>query len=106
MNPARPILELESLLERLWTETEALGQMTEDAAIAEVAAKTSYAKALLQAEGTVSERESRATVASEDELLARRLAEAKLLTQRELLQTLRVEIDGLRTLNANQRAST
>lgn len=103
MDPGTPSLELERLMELLWSETERLAEVAEAAARAEVAHKVAHSKALLRAEGTQLAREASAVVESEEQLLARRLAEARLTAQRELLATIRAEIDALRTLEASRR---
>lgn len=106
MDPARLTTELERLMELLWTETERLAEMAEEAARAEVTHKAAYARALLLAEGTQAVREATAVAETEDALLARRIAESRLLAQRELLGTIRAEIDALRTLHASARTVT
>jgi hypothetical protein len=106
MDPSRLTLELERLADVLWAETERLATLAEEAAVAEVRHKTAFAKELLQAEGSVAVREAQATCATEELHMARRVAEARLQAQRELLATLRAEIDAVRTLNASARAAT
>jgi hypothetical protein len=91
-------------MERLWAETENLSEIWADQANAEIAHKTRYAQEYLKAEGTIAEREAQATVAADREFVDRKMAEARLGVQRELLSTLRAELDGVRSLNANARA--
>lgn len=91
-------------MQRLWSETERMAELAEASAEAEVRHKAAYARALLGAEGTQAVREAVAVRDTEDALLARRVAEARVLAQRELLATIRAEIDALRTLAASARA--
>lgn len=106
MNPVDVEAELLRLVERLEDATLELGRLAEQAAHAEVAAKLGYARAYLAADGPVASREASATVASAEETLARRLAEGQQMAQRELLTTLRTQIDALRTIAANMRNLT
>lgn len=104
MNPGAVETELERLMERLMTETERLAELAEAAARTEVTHKHQRARALLRAEGTVAEREAVADLDTSDAYLARRVAEEAYRSQRELLLSLRAQIDALRTLAANLRA--
>ena len=106
MNPADVEGELLRLVERLEEATLELGRLAEQAAHAEVAAKLGYAKAFLAATGPVASREATATVESAEAALARRLAEGRHHSQRELLATIRTSIDALRTIAANMRNLT
>ena len=103
MNPGAVPLDIESILEKLVDATEALDEIWKDAANAEIIHKTAYAKAYLKAEGTIAEREAQATVDVDAEFVDRRMADARLGVQRELLSSLRAQLDGVRSLNANMR---
>lgn len=106
MNPPEVEDEIRRLLGRLEEATYEMAQLAQAAGEAEVAAKVAYAKTYLAADGPVSTREQVATVGSATELLARRIAEAKVMSQRELLSTIRTQVDGLRTIAANMRGLT
>lgn len=95
--------ELREVMDELADATEHYADLALKAAQCEVRYKTAYARWLLKSEGSVAVRESQATVATEDELLARRIAEARMAAQSELLRTLRARADALRTLNADAR---
>jgi acyl-homoserine lactone acylase PvdQ len=103
MNPGAIASELERLMDLLWGETEQLAALAERAASAEVDYRACKAKAYLAAQGTVPEREAHATLESQDELLAHRLAEGLYHAQREKVASIRAQIEALRTLNANMR---
>lgn len=104
MIPAEVEQELERLIERLEVATDDYAVMAREAGEAEVGYKVAYAKALLTASGTVAIREATATVATEVEALRRRIAEARVQAQRELLFTIRGAIDAVRTISASLRA--
>lgn len=106
MNPPEVESEIRRLLERLEEATYEMGSLAEAAGHAEVRAKVAYARAYLASDGPVSTREQLAVVASETDLLGRRIAEAKVTAQRELLSTIRTQVDGLRTIAANMRGLT
>lgn len=103
MNPVTVEEEIRRLVDHLEDATVELAALAESAGVAEVTAKVAFAKAFLAKEGPVAAREHLATVATEQQLLARRVAEAKLMAQRELLTTIRTQIDALRTLSASMR---
>lgn len=95
------ILRFVGLLERSTQETARRGRA---AAETEVAHRVAYAKAIIAAAGTtVAEREAQATVATETELLARRLAEASVDAARDASRNMREQLGALRTINANLR---
>lgn len=106
MNPVEVESELLRLVERLEEATLELGRLAEQAAHAEVATKLGYAKAFLAADGPVATREATATVTTVETALQRRLADGRLMAQRELLTTYRTQIDALRTIAANMRNLT
>lgn len=87
-----------------------LGQLTSDlysaarkAAVARHAYRVAHARALLEAEGTVAEREARATVAASDQLLDRELACAVEDQLKIAASNLRAQLEGNRSLAANLR---
>lgn len=98
------ILRLSDLLER---KTESLAVLGRAAAEAEVAYKRAYAVAYLKAglerKVPVAEREATATVQTADALLVRRTAEVSYEAAREMCRTIRENLQGLRSLNANIR---
>lgn len=103
LNPASceaEIIRFVGLLEHATQETARRGRV---AAECEVAHRVAYAKAIIAAAGTVSEREAAATIQTEHELLARRLAEASLDASRDAGRNIRETLGALRTLNANLR---
>ncbi len=103
LNPVaceRELLRFVGLLEHATQETARRGRA---AAEAEVAHRVAYAKAIIAAQGTVAEREALATVATEQELLARRLAEASLDASRDASRNMREQLGALRTVSANLR---
>ncbi len=103
LNPVaceKEILRFVGLLEHATQETARRGRVAADA---EVAHRVAYAKAIIAASGTVSEREALATVATEAELLARRLAEASLDASRDASRNMREQLGALRTVAANLR---
>lgn len=103
LNPAQveaELLRFVGLLERATQETAKRGKA---AALAETAHRVAHARALLAAEGTVAERDAQATLSTETELLARRLAEASLDAARDASRNLREQLGAMRTINANLR---
>lgn len=81
-----------------------LAEHSRSAAEADVAYKVCHAKALLQAEGTVGERDARAVLACESQYRAKRATEAVQLACQERGRNLRAQLDALRSINANVRA--
>ncbi len=65
--------------------------------------KRVHARAVLEATGTIPERDAKAHIASENEYLARRIAEAELLAAQEAGRNYRAQLDALRSINANVR---
>lgn len=86
-------------------ETEELAGRARTAAQADAEYKKTHAQELLRAEGpTVGEREAKATIASSDVYLERKIAEANQLVSIEKCRNLRAQLDWLRTIAANVRA--
>lgn len=90
-------------IDRLEEETEAFERLGIEAAEAEVAFKVGQAGAYLRASGSIKEREAHATFLTEELALAYKIAEARAKYGKELLSTIRAELDGHRSLNANVR---
>lgn len=109
LNPRGPVtqVEIETEIIRLTAlleeETLAYAGLIEDAARKEAKQKVAWARAYLSAEGAIKERESRADFATGAEHLDRVLSEGSAKAKRELLASIRTNIDALRTLNANTR---
>lgn len=95
--------ELQRFMIRLEEATEHMAALGRAAGEAEVAHKVAYAQAFLRATGPVATREQLAVSETADAMLARRIAEVQLQSQREVLHTIRTQIDALRTIAANLR---
>lgn len=99
--------QVEGELHRLVTAAEDVAHdvaaRAEDAARAEHAFKIAYAKALLNADGPVVVKESKALLDCEGEHLARKVADARLLAAQETARTIRAQLDALRSVNATVR---
>lgn len=80
-----------------------LADRAHDAGQAEHAFKVGYARALLRADGAVAVREAQALLAVEDEHLARKIADARLLAAQEAGRMIRASLDALRSINTNVR---
>ena len=101
--PGGLVTEIRDCLDDLLQATEEYADLADKAAQSEVKYKVAYARWMLKSDGAVQVRQSHATVATEDEFLARKIAEARLATQSEVLRTLRARLDALRTLSADAR---
>jgi hypothetical protein len=77
-----------------------------EAAEADHAYKVAYAKALLTSDGPMDLRKAAAVVATEAQLYVKQLAEARRDAQKELIMTIRLRMDGLRTVSANIRSQS
>ncbi len=95
--------ELERLVGAADTVAHDIAARAEEAARAEHAYKIGYATALLRCEGTVALREAQALLSVEQEHLARKIADAKLLAAQETARTIRAQLDALRSVNATVR---
>ena len=95
------IVRLSSLAEKVTT---AMARRAVDAAEADAAYKCAFAKALLQTEGTVAEREAQATVATQNEYREYRITDARFKAAQEAGRNYRAQLDALRSINANLRA--
>lgn len=104
ITPAEVEAELQRLVARLEEATGELAAFGRSAGEAEVAHKVAFAQAFLTAAGPVATREQVAIAATELPLLTRRFAEAALQAQREVLSTIRTQIDAVRTIAANIRS--
>ncbi len=96
----RMIVELCSVLEEMAREirTRAL-----KAAECEAEYRKVKAAAFLEAKGTVGERDARATLAAQEEFLARKIADALLLSATSASRLYQSRLDGYRSLNTNVR---
>lgn len=94
------------------TETEQYAQLSELAANAEAKYKFVYAKSLVDmaahhpSKMTVQEKQARADLISNDEFRVFKIAEARRISSKEALLSLRARLDALRTLSANIRHQT
>lgn len=97
--------EILRLSARLEQATDEYARLITLEAEAEVEYKKTHAQAVLQSnEGTVSQREAQAILKCADELVQRRISEALASAQKELLLSLRAQLNALQTLAANIRA--
>lgn len=96
------ILRLSRVLTKV---TEDVADASTESARAEHAYKVAYARAIYQATGTVVEKEASATIATEAELLRHKLADAVLKANQESGRNVRAQLDALRSVNSNIRAS-
>ena len=110
MNRTRPISQVEieeeimRLTDLLESETESFEQLALDAAIKESNYKAAWAKEYLGAKGSIKEREAWADYKLEEMAMQYKISEALVKSKREKLNSLRTNIDALRTLAANVRA--
>lgn len=95
------ILRLSDLLEE---ETENFEKFALDCAVKESNYKSSWAKEYLGAKGAVKEREAWADYKLEEIAMQFKISEALVKSKREKLNSLRTNLDALRTLSANVRA--
>jgi hypothetical protein len=95
------ILRLSNLAERATT---ALAKRARVAAEADADYKCAHAKAFLEADGTVGEREARAALATQVQYRDRKIAEALLMGAQEAGRNYRAQLDALRSIAANLRA--
>jgi hypothetical protein len=95
------IIRLTDLLEN---ETESFEQLAVDSAVKESNYKASWAKEYLGAKGSIKEREAWADYKLEDMAMQFKISEALVKSKREKLNSLRTNVDALRTLAANVRA--
>lgn len=97
--------EILRLSARLEQATDEYARLITLAAEAEVQQKKEWAQATLHSnEGTVAQREAQATLKTVDALLQRKISEALAAAQKELLLSLRAQLNALQTLAANIRA--
>lgn len=97
------MMRLSALLE---DNTYHLAGLAQDAAQAEADFKRDWAKAFLAATGAVRLRESEADLATERAFFNQQLAKGAEKAKRELLYSLRAQLDVLRSISANVRAQT
>lgn len=82
-----------------------VGRRARAAAEAETDYRIKYAKEFLQANGSVEARKATAEVACADELRARKMADALLLSAREAGLNARARLDAARTIASNIRSA-
>jgi hypothetical protein len=97
------ILRLIDLLEQ---GTEDFESLSVDSAVKDSKFKSEWAKAYLQANGSVKEREAMADLKMTDIMRDHKIADALVKSKREKLSSLKTQIDALRTLAANVRHQT
>lgn len=95
------IMRLAALCEKA---THAVADRARAAAQADADYKIGHAKAFLQADGPVAEREAKALTWCEDEYRARRMTEAVLLAAQEAGRNYRSQLEALRSICANMRS--
>lgn len=96
--------EIVRLVVMLEEETDLYAILIEDAAAKEARHKAEWAKAYMNGEGSVANRESFAHYQLADELFSWKVAEALTKAKAAKLASTRTAIDALRTLAANVRA--
>lgn len=96
------IIRLSGLAEKVTT---ALAKRAAESARKDAAYRSAHAHAILKSTGTVAEREAQAALATEDEYLERKLAEASLDAAKEAGRNYRAQLDALRSINANLRGA-
>jgi AmiR/NasT family two-component response regulator len=95
------IMRLCALAEKV---THELASRAVTLAEADATFKREHAKAFLVAEGTVSEREAHAAIATQAEYRDHRIAEARFKAASEAGRNFRTQIEALRSINSNLRA--
>lgn len=103
LTPVAVERELSRLIAAAEDNARELADRAHDAGQAEHAYKVAYAKALLRADGAVAVREAQALLTAQDEHLARKIAEARLLAAQEAGRMIRASLDALRSINTNVR---
>jgi hypothetical protein len=98
--------EILRLMGELETKTEGLAELATNAAETSVNFKVAKAEAFLEAEGTMDVRNARSITATKDDALLAEHSLAIYAAAKEGLNTLRVQIDALRTISANVRGQT
>lgn len=97
--------QLSKLCERLEEEVERYADLTIECAEAESQYKREYHRAILQAvHGTVSQKESAATLVAASSFHRWKIAEAQCKGTQQALIALRIQIESTRTISANVRA--
>lgn len=91
------------LNERAEKVTHEVAKRARAAAEADARYKAEFAKAFLKADGPVAEREAKAAVETEEAYLARKMADALLLSAQEAGRNCRAQLESLRSVNANLR---
>lgn len=98
--------EIIRFVQMLEEETENYAIVARDHAKKEAIHKTEWAKAYMSATGPVAERTAWSDYKTKDTLFDMKLADALMRAKREKLNSVRTNIDALRTLSANVRAQT
>lgn len=97
------IVRLSNLAEKATT---ALAKRARSAAEADADYKAAHAKAYLEADGTVAEREAQAALATQVQYRDRKIAEALFMSAQEAGRSYRAQLSALQSINANLRALT
>ncbi len=100
VNVEREIIRLCELCELVVTR---IADRARKAAETDSEYKRVHARAVLEATGTIPERDAKATLASADEYLKKRIAEAEQLAAQDAGRNYRAQLDALRSINANVR---
>lgn len=105
MTPHAIESELRRLTAILEERTDDFAGLLRRAAESEVAYRIGYAHALLMADGTVPQREARATLDTAELLQERRIAEALADACRESIRSARAQLDAVRSISASVRSA-
>jgi hypothetical protein len=104
LTPTQTEAELRRLARKLEERTDALAEVLQAAAEADVEYQVNYARAILVSnEKTVSRQEADATVRCEDLLWKRKTTEAVANAAKASVNSLRDQIDAVRSINSNVR---
>jgi hypothetical protein len=112
INPVEVEYQIMDVCEAMETETEQYARLSELAASSEAKYKLVYAKSLVDMASqsstkmTAQERQARADLISNDEFRIFRINEARRVSSKEALLSLRARLDALRTLSASLRHQT
>lgn len=104
MNPQDIVKRLSALSRMLDAATAEIAQLDEDAVRAKARHQVAYARAFLNAEGSVDVRKQEAILAVKGDYLDMEIADQKVRACRERIRTLRDQLDVGRSLNAASRA--
>lgn len=111
LHPAEVEGQILDICDAIEAETEQYASLSVIAATAEAKYKYIYARALVdmaanQTKMTAQERQARADIIANDQYRVYRIEEARRVSSKEGLLSLRAKLDALRTLSANLRHQT